>query len=95
MLTSKQRAKLRSLANNEQTILHIGKGGVIDTLIIQVQDALTARELIKIKVLENCPLTAKEAAFELSEKTESEIVSVIGFKIILYKKNLKKSVIDI
>ena len=62
MLTSKQRAYLRGLANSMETILQVGKGGVIDTLMKQVDDALTARELIKLRVLETSPQSARETA---------------------------------
>jgi len=89
MLSSKQRAALRSCANKIDTILQVGKGGIIDTLIKQVDDALTARELIKIKVLENCEYTSREVAEILSEKTNSEPVQVIGNKVVLFKRNSK------
>ncbi len=95
MLTSKQRAKLRSIAATEDTILQVGKNGIIDTLIIQVSDALRARELIKIKVLDNAMLTSSEAAYELAEKTDSEVVSVIGSKFILFKRNKKEPKIEL
>ena len=62
MLTSKQRAQLRALASNEPTIMQIGKSGITDTLIATVSDALEARELIKLRVLENCEYTVREAA---------------------------------
>jgi len=70
MLNSKQRAKLKSIASTEDTILQVGKNGVIDTLVVQVNDALKARELIKMKVQENCMLSPAEAANELAEKTK-------------------------
>ena len=95
MLTSKQRAKLRSIAATEDTILQVGKNGIIDTLIIQVSDALKARELIKMKVLDNAMLSSSEAAYALAEKTDSEVVSVIGSKFILYKHNKKEPKIDL
>jgi len=93
MLTSKQRAYLKSLANPIDTIFQIGKGGVPDTLVAQVDDALRARELIKIKVLDNSIYSAKEAAIELAEKTNSEVVQVIGNKLVLFKPNPKEPVI--
>ena len=74
MLTSKQRATLRGIASTYETIFQVGKGGISDTLVQQVSDALRKRELIKIHVLDNCPLSAREAAEELSEKTESDVV---------------------
>jgi len=93
MLTSKQRAYLRGLSNPIDTIFQIGKGGVPDTLVAQVDDALRARELIKIKVLDNSQYSSKEAAVELAEKTGAEVVQVIGNKLVLYKANPKEPVI--
>ena len=89
MITTKQRAQLRALANPLEVILQVGKGGIIDTLVKQVDDALTARELIKIKVLENAPVNAREVAQELAEKTGAEVVQVIGMKVSLYRRNNK------
>ncbi len=89
MITTKQRAQLRALANPLEVILQVGKGGIIDTLVKQVDDALTARELIKIKVLENAPVNAREAAQELAEKTGADVVQVIGMKVSLYRRNNK------
>ena len=83
MITTKQRAQLRALANPLEVILQVGKSGVIDTLVKQVDDALTARELIKIKVLENAPVNAREVAQELSEKTGADVVQVIGMKVLI------------
>lgn len=87
MLTSKQRAYLRGLANKEETIFQIGKGGINDNLIVQVNDALEARELMKLRVLETAPVTAKEAATLLAEKTNSDSVQVIGSRFVLYKES--------
>lgn len=89
MITTKQRAQLRALANSLDAILQVGKSGIIDTLVTQVDDALTARELIKIKVLENAPVNAREAAQELAEKTGADVVQVIGMKVSLYRRNNK------
>ena len=87
MLTSKQRAALKSIASTEDTILQVGKNGIVDTLVIQVSDALKAREIVKMKVLEGAMLSPAEAAAELAEKTKSEVVQVIGNKIVLFKRN--------
>ena len=95
MLNSKHRAKLRGIASSEQTIMQIGKGGITETVIKQVSDALTARELIKIKILENAPVFAREAAENLAKATNSEVVTVIGTKAVLYKKNEKEPKIEI
>jgi len=90
MITSKQRAVLRSLANPLETIEQIGKSGVADTTVTQVDEALTARELVKFRVLESCPITAREAAAELAEKVRAEVVQVIGYRFVLYRKNHNK-----
>ena len=89
-LTSKQRAQLRGLANSLDPIVHIGKEGITDNLVKQADEALEARELIKCKVLENAMLTAREACQELSVKTRSEAVQVIGSKFVLYRQSHNK-----
>jgi RNA-binding protein len=94
MITTKQRAELRGLANNLEDLFQIGKGGISDTVIAQVEEALVAREFIKIKILlETSPVTPREAAIELAEKTNSDIVQVIGGKIVLFRRNPKKPII--
>ena len=95
MLTSKQRAYLRGLAAAEDTIVIIGKGGITENIIIQMNDALKARELVKGRVLENSLLTAREAADALSETCRAEIVQVIGSKFVLYKRNEQKPKIEL
>lgn len=86
-LTSKQRARLKGIASTYDTIFQIGKNAVSDELIKQLSDALEARELIKIRVLENCGYSSKELAGEIGEKTGSIVVQVIGTKIVLYRQN--------
>lgn len=95
MLTSKQRAALRGIASTYETIFQIGKGGIQDTLIGQVNDALRARELIKLRVLDNSSYTAGEAANEIAQKTGADVVQVIGSRFVLFKRNKKDPVIDI
>lgn len=90
MITSKQRAYLRGMANSYDTILIVGKGGLIDTVIKQADDALKARELFKGKVLESCELSSRDAADALAEKTGADVVQVIGSKFILYRPNPDK-----
>ena len=87
MLTSKQRAYLRSLAMSEDTIIIIGKGGISDNVVTQVRDALKARELVKGKVLENSLLSAREACEQLAEICRAQQVQSIGSKFVLYKRN--------
>lgn len=87
MITSKQRAYLRSLANPIDTIIMVGKGGLTDAIIKQTDDALTKRELIKGKVLETAYTTPKEVANEIAEKLGAEVVQIIGTKFVLYRRN--------
>lgn len=92
MLTSKQRAYLRSLAVNEDTILMMGKSGMSPELIKQADDALEKRELIKGRVLpESSPMPPREAAEEIARQTNSEVVQVIGSRFVLYRKKKKDS----
>ena len=86
-MTSKQRSYLKSLAVNLDTIFQIGKGGITDELCNQLLNALNARELIKIKTLETCPLSAREAGEEIAGKIGAEVVQVIGAKIVLFRES--------
>ena len=95
MLTSKQRAFLRGVAAAEDTIVIIGKGGITENIIIQMNDALKARELVKGRALENSLLSAREAANALSETCRAEVVQVIGSKFVLYKRNEQKPKIEL
>lgn len=90
-MTSKQRAYLRGLANKLDPIFQIGKLGISENLINQLSDALEARELIKITVLETAPDTVKDLALEISEKTDSILVQTIGNKITLFRQKKKNS----
>lgn len=85
MLTSKQRARLRALANSLDTIFQVGKGGIEASLVKGVSDALEARELIKLRVLDNAAYSAREAADALAEATNADVVSVIGSRFVLYR----------
>ena len=95
MITSKERAYLRGLANKIPAIMQIGKGGVGENLIKTVSDALEARELIKLKTLENCGLTPREAAEELAAATNAEVITVIGSKFVLYRESVNKKRIEL
>lgn len=90
-MTSKQRAYLRGLANKLDPIFQIGKMGISENLINQLSDALEARELIKITVLETAPDTTKNLAIEISEKTNSILVQTIGNKITLFRQKKENS----
>ena len=85
MLNSRQRAQLRGLANGIETIFQIGKGGIGDPVKKQIDEALEARELIKLRVLESAPVTAREAADELAPQVGADVVQVIGTRFILYR----------
>lgn len=94
-MTSKQRAYLKSLAQKIDPIMQLGKGGVTPENTAAVDEALAARELIKISVLQNCLEDPREMAQVLSERTRSQVVQVIGKKIVLYRegKEEKKRII--
>ena len=85
MLTSKERAELRAQANSLDTTLMVGKDGVTDALIAEADNQLTARELVKGKVLENAMLTPREVCDAICEETGAEGVSVIGTKFVIYR----------
>lgn len=85
MLTSKQRARLRAMANSLDTIFQVGKGGIEASLVKGVSDALESRELIKLRVLDNAAYSAREAADALAEATDADVVSVIGSRFVLYR----------
>ena len=87
MLNSRQRAQLRGLANTMDTIFQVGKSGIGDQLIKQVSEALEARELIKLRVLETSPVTSREAAEEIANATGADVVQVIGYRFVLYKES--------
>ena len=85
MLTSKERAELRARANTLETTLMVGKDGVTDAVIAEADNQLTARELVKGKVLENAMLTPREVSDAICEATGADGVSVIGTKFVLYR----------
>ena len=90
MLTSKQRAGLRAQANVLQAIFQVGKGGIEDNLIKQTDEALEARELIKLRVLDTSPVSVREAADTLAEATSSDVVQVVGRAFVLWRFSEKK-----
>ena len=94
-MTTRQRAKLRSMGTILEPIVHIGKEGINDNLCKQAWDALEARELIKVTVLETAPMNAREACQELCEHVHCEPVQVIGSKFVVYRKARKDSKIDL
>lgn len=87
-MTGKERAAFRAKANGLEPLFQVGKGGMSDALIKQTDDALKARELIKVKVLlESSPITPRETADELAKATGAEVIQVIGGVIVLYRES--------
>lgn len=95
MITSKQRAYLRALANDLPAIMQIGKGGLSENMLKTFSDALEAKELIKLHVLENCGYAPKEVLQALAEALDAEAVAATGKKIVLYRASEKKPVIEL
>ena len=95
MITSKQSAYLKGLAMTMDPILQLGKGGLTPENTASVDEALAARELIKINVLQNCLEDSRQMAETLAERTRSQVVQVIGRKIVLYRegKDDKKKIV--
>ena len=92
-MTSKQRAYLRGLANTADTILIIGKDGVTDNVLKQADDAVEAREIIKLKFLETAMMTPREAAEEIAAAINAEVVQVIGSKAVIYRPAKKPKIV--
>lgn len=91
-MTTKDRAKLRSVAMTMQPTTHIGKNGVTEEVVVQITEQLQAHELVKINVLKNCDFSAKELAGEVADAAGAEVVQVLGNKITLYKVSTKDGV---
>ena len=85
-MTGKERARLKSMASTEDTIIHVGKSGITPAIVASVDAALAARELVKGRVLESSMLTAREACEQLGEACGAEPVQTIGTKFVLYRK---------
>lgn len=94
-MTSKERAYLRGLANNIDAIFQVGKGGISNVLLEQLNNAIESRELIKITVLETAPGSAKELAEEIALGTNSVVVQTVGNKITLFRQKKKNSKIEL
>ncbi len=95
MLTSKQRAALRALAAKQQPIFQIGKNGISEETVRQIDAALEARELIKLHVLETADMTAREVCEALCDATGADGVQVIGSKCVLYRRSEKHPRIEL
>ena len=87
MMTSKQRAQLRGMANRLDAIFQVGKGGVNEQLIRQLDETLETRELIKVRVLETSPVKAREAADQVADAVGADVVQVIGSRFVLYRES--------
>ena len=95
LITTKQRAALRSLANGEEALYQIGKNGITENVLKTLSDALESRELIKITVQEYAPLTPKEAMAELTARLGCEAVQVIGRRVVVYRESEKNKKIEL
>lgn len=95
MLTGKQRSYLKGIANSLPAILQVGKGGITDNLIRQVEEVLEARELIKGTVLRNSELEVRQVCEEIAQKVRAEIVQVIGSRFVLYRESREDKVIQL
>lgn len=95
MITGKQRSFLKSIAHSEKPITQIGKGGITENFIEQLDLALEARELVKISILETSPIDPKEAANELAEALHAEFVQAIGNRFVLYRQSRKNPKIQL
>ena len=94
MLTSKQRAYLRGIASEYDTIFQVGKGGVTEAMCKDIGEALRKRELIKLRVLDNSGWTAREAADAIAQQLEADVVQVIGSRFVLFRRNPEEPVIN-
>ena len=95
MITSKQRSYLRSLAHNIDPIVYIGKAGVTENVIKEIDQALEARELVKVKIQEGCELAAKDVANDILPQLEAEFVQAIGRKFTLYRESKENKQIEL
>lgn len=95
MLTGKQRAFLKSMANSIDPIFQLGKNGVTESFVKQIEDALEVREIIKIKVLNNSLLDPTEVANQIAEEIDAEFVQSIGSKFVLYKESKENKKIEL
>jgi len=93
MITKKQKMYLRSLSNRLAATVQMGKDGMTDSVVHSLDEALTASELVKVALLQNCGLTVDEAAVELAAATRSQIVQKIGRRLVLFRPNPEKKVI--
>lgn len=95
MLTGKQKSFLRSKAHHLQPLFQIGKNGLTESVIVQIEEALEAKELMKVSILQNCGEDKKEIAEKLSQREGMNIVQTIGNTLVLYKESEEKKQIEL
>ena len=95
VLTGKQKRFLRAMGSELDPVVQIGKAGVVDSVVESAKEAIAARELIKVRVLQNCPEEPKDAIAQLSKAVRAELVQVIGRNGLLYQKNHEKPKIEL
>ncbi|MBE6112605.1 MAG: ribosome assembly RNA-binding protein YhbY [Peptococcaceae bacterium] len=95
MLSGKEKRYLRSLANTIDPVVQVGKASVNESVLFSLNEALEARELVKVKVLKNCLDEVKDVAQELAEQGNAELVQVIGRNVVLYRPNPEKPGIEL
>ncbi|TAH62053.1 MAG: ribosome assembly RNA-binding protein YhbY [Gottschalkiaceae bacterium] len=95
MISGKQRSYLKALANTIDPIFQIGKNGITESFLKQVDEALEAREIVKINVLNNSSLTAKEAADQVVDSLNAEFVQSIGNKFVIYRESKENKKIEL
>jgi RNA-binding protein len=93
VLTGKQKGFLRSMGNEMDPILQVGKGGITESVVTQTDEVLEVRELIKCRVLQNCSEEPKIVAAELAEQVKADLVQVIGRNFLLFRQSMDKPVI--
>jgi len=94
-LNGKKRAFLRKMANELDPVFQVGKGGISEEMCLQISNCLEARELIKLRVLENSGYTTREAAEEIAANVQADVVAVIGSRFVLYRESKTKKVIEL
>lgn len=95
MLSGKEKRFLRSLANTMEPVVQVGKGGVGESVLFSLNEALTARELVKVRVLKNCLDEIPDVAAELAAQSGAELVQIIGRNVLLYRQNPEKPIIQL
>ena len=95
MLTGKQKRFLRSKAHHLAPIFQVGKGGVNENMLKQIEEALEARELIKVSILQNCDVDKQTVSKELAEGTGAELVQLIGLTVVLYKESRENKQLEL